>query len=65
MTNGWISTAERMPGEHDGDPQGCVLVWHEYQGVMVTGWHNVPKNQFFSHWMKPPGPAEGKGKKCP
>lgn len=59
----WISVEERMPEKGDGDAHGCVLVWHAYQGVMVTGWHNVPNNRYHTHWMPPPGAPEAGQKK--
>jgi hypothetical protein len=54
MNDGWISALERPPKPEDGDPQGCVLIWHRFQGVMVTGWHNIPRNRFITHWMPTP-----------
>lgn len=64
---GWISREERLPGPEDGDAQGCVLAWHEYNGASVAGnwnyanpgWRAVRENAYFTHWMRlPPRPAE-------
>ena len=56
VTIQWVPVTERMPTEKDADPQRCVLVWHAYQGVMVTGWHQINGNQFITHWATPRGP---------
>lgn len=56
VTIQWVPVTERMPTEKDGDPQRCVLAWHVYQGVMVTGWHQIKGNQFITHWATPRGP---------
>lgn len=65
--NGWISREERLPTKEDGDAQGCVLAWHEYNGAMVAGtahiygycetpgWQRVRECEFFSHWQRTPG----------
>lgn len=55
----WVPVTERMPTEKDADPQRCVLAWHVYQGMMVTGWHQINGNQFITHWATPRGPEEG------
>lgn len=47
----WIDRDERLPTEEDADVQGCVIVWHVYNGIMVMGWFNVPHNRFVSHWL--------------
>lgn len=47
----WVDRDERLPTEKDADAQGCVIVWHVYNGVMVTGWFNVENNRFISHWI--------------
>ena len=59
VTIQWVPVTERMPTEKDADPQRCVLAWHVYQGVMVTGWHQIDGNQFITHWATPRGPEEG------
>lgn len=54
----WISVLDRLPAQEDGDAQGCVLVWHIYQGVMLTGYHQMCANRFFTHWQPVPNPPE-------
>lgn len=54
--NGWIDAQERRPTEQDADFAGCVLVWHAFNGVMVTGWHQFEYNRFLTHWQPPPEP---------
>lgn len=53
----WIPAAEHMPTEADADKQGCVLAWHEYQGVIVLHIHNMTNfGTFITHWMPTPAP---------
>jgi hypothetical protein len=58
----WIPVEVRKPTKEDADFAGCVLVWHLYNGCMVTGYHNVGENRFFTHWMPPPDAPEGAAK---
>jgi len=51
IVSDWVDRDERLPTEADADVQGCVIVWHVYNGVMVMGWFNVPHNRFVSHWL--------------
>lgn len=37
----------------------CVLAWHRYSGMMVTGIERVAQNDFFTHWMPALEPPEG------
>lgn len=54
----WIDVKQRKPTEHDADVYNCVLFYHEFQGAMVTGWHQYQYNRFFTHWRPtPPPPA--------
>lgn len=55
----WISKAARLPGPADSDAQQCVVVWHDLNGAMITGWHQVEANQYMTHWMPCPPPPEG------
>lgn len=56
----WIDKKERMPQEKDADKQSCVIVWHKYQGAMVTGWMRARDSEFITHWMPTPeGPDKG------
>lgn len=53
----WIDRDDRLPTEADADEFNCVIVWHVFNGVMITGWHNVVQNSFISHWTyTPPRP---------
>ena len=56
----WISSRESAPTAEDADAQGCVVVWHAYNGVMVAQWRQVAESVYFTHWMRPPGPPEGR-----
>lgn len=57
----WIDANTRKPVEKDADIQACVLAWHRYSGVMITGYlqfyHDV--NGFLTHWMPTPDPPPG------
>lgn len=58
IVDDWIDRDERLPTEQDADVFRCVMVWHVYNGLMVTGWFNVAGNRFISHWMRTvPRPA--------
>ncbi len=54
-SNGWISLNERKPTKEDADSSGCVLFWHAFNGVMLTGYFQTEHNRFFTHWQKTPG----------
>ncbi|NLV59169.1 MAG: hypothetical protein GXY67_10410 [Clostridiales bacterium] len=54
----WIHRDERLPTAEDADAYGCVLVWHTFNGHMITGWHQLPSNRYFTHWMPTPCPPE-------
>lgn len=57
----WIDAKDRKPTKDDADKKGCVLVWHRYDGAMVTGWHQFDTNAngFLTHWAPKPKPPEG------
>ena len=46
----WIPREERLPTAEDADAFNCVIVYHVFNGVMITGWHRVADNRFISHW---------------
>lgn len=48
----WISRNERLPTAKDADLQNCVIVWHLYNGVMVTGYRFAAENKLNTHWMR-------------
>lgn len=54
----WYDKKERPPGETDADGQGCVIAWHELNGVQITGWRRVLENGFITHWFPTPLPPE-------
>ena len=55
----WIDKAHKLPRAQDGDAQGCVIGWHEFNGAVITGWRNARKSEFISHWMPcPEGPMK-------
>lgn len=56
----WVDVRVRKPTPADADETGCVIVWHTYQGVMVTGWFQVEMNSLITHWMPTPRPPKGK-----
>ena len=58
MQNGWTMKTDRLPLQSDADVFGCVLAWHVFSGVMVTGWRRVEENDFIIAWRRTP---EGPG----
>lgn len=56
----WIDAKVQKPTAADADPQGCVIAWHRYNGMMVTGWHQFGDNPYFTHWAPPMPPPETK-----
>lgn len=51
MDSGWVRGSLRLPGSADGDQTGKLLVWHAYQGAMLTTWWDYPTNRFHVYWM--------------
>ena len=49
-SNGWIDKKAHPPTDADCDEWRCILVWHEFQGLMVMGVHNTMINRFITHW---------------
>lgn len=58
MNDGWICAMEHLPTAEDADDWGCVLVWHRYQGPMITGWRQVQNNGHMTHWQRTPAAPE-------
>jgi len=56
--NGWINKNAQPPTDADCDAWRCILVWHEFQGLMVMGVHNTMINQFVTHWRPSLPPPE-------
>ena len=52
----WIDLTVRKPTKEDADSMECVVYWHVYDGVTVTGYHQYERNRFLTHWMPPPPP---------
>lgn len=50
MTGGWIPRSGKRPTEADGDENGRVFVWHEFQGVMLMRWDRLMENRFYAYW---------------
>lgn len=50
----WIPKNERPPAAKDADKQGCVLVWHRYNHVMVMIWQHAAENSYVLAWMPTP-----------
>lgn len=52
----WIDRTVRMPTKADANPQGCVLIWDENNGIMIKGWHNTAEicRAPVTHWATPP-----------
>ena len=50
----WVPVEDRLPTQADSDAQHCVIGWHKYNGVMVTGWHQFKVGGMYTHWMPVP-----------
>ena len=57
----WIDASVRNPTKKDADKKACVLAWHRYNGITVTGWHQFhhDANGFLTHWKPAPNPPPG------
>ena len=57
----WIAMDQRKPNAEDADIFGCVLVRHEFNGVMVMGVESALSNSFVRGWVHTPRvmPKEG------
>lgn len=54
----WTRIDIRPPTKADADRFGCVLAWHELQGVLIRGWQNLYDSRFITHWMRTPDDPE-------
>lgn len=52
----WIRVEDCLPASADADQQGCVQVWHVYNGVMMMQWHLVHQHGTVTHWKRAPLP---------
>ena len=56
----WTAIQDHKPTPEDADEQGCVLVWHKYQGVIVLNVKNVCNyGAYITHWMPTPAAPAG------
>ena len=55
---GWIRLQDHPPTAQDADVQGCVVVWHVYNGAMIMAWQLVAQHGTVTHWMPTPQPPE-------
>ena len=53
MVRDWTPLETRKPTREDS-VDNCVLWWHVYNGVMISGYNGWQINRFFTHWMTPP-----------
>ena len=49
--NDWVKPSERTPTALDADVQGCIIVWHKYNGCMLMNWHLAWNNPYVLAWM--------------
>lgn len=54
----WTDAQKRLPEESDADEFGCVLAFHAFNGVMVTGWKQFRENGYLTHWQRTPKPPK-------
>lgn len=54
----WNNAQEKLPQESDADIYGCVLAIHKYDGLKVTGYHQIKPQSGYTHWMKLPDAPE-------
>lgn len=57
----WVNMQDRPPRREDADEYGCVMIWDELNGVMITGWRNEQMlyREPVTHWARTPeGPPE-------
>ena len=55
----WIDMTSRKPTQADADEYGCVMVWHLFQGAMITGWRNAANGTYITHWQRTPDAPDG------
>lgn len=57
-TEGWIDAAKRQPCAADADENGCVMVYHKWDGYKVTGWRQFEWDKYIERWQRTPPPPE-------
>jgi hypothetical protein len=50
----WVALSDHRPELEDADAQGCVMIWDQLNGLMVTGWKNNYEltRPFVTHWAR-------------
>lgn len=59
LTDEWIDKEERMPRENECGSNGRIVVWHQFNGAMITNRNQLAENHFMKWWMPYPKPPEG------
>ena len=59
MESNWTHKDDRMPREEEMGPNGRIIVWHRFNGAMVTNTFQLRENQFMQWWLPYPKPPEG------
>lgn len=57
----WVDKNTRMPTAEDADYWGCVMIWDQLNGAMITGWRNAQQlnRAGVTHWARiPEGPRK-------
>lgn len=57
----WVDKRQRMPGQDDADPYGCIMIWDRLNGAKITGWRNTQElnREAVTHWAAlPAGPGK-------
>lgn len=54
--DGWIDASITKPTQADADIQNCVLAWHIYDGLQITGWWQFEINKLLIYWQRSPRP---------
>ncbi len=57
--NGWIHVQERKPREDECGPNGRIIVWHRFNGAMISNIHQLMDNRFMEWWKPYPEAPEG------
>lgn len=59
MESEWIHKDDRMPTEEERGPNGRIVVWHRFNGAMITNVFQLQENHFMQWWLPYPTPPEG------
>ena len=55
----WIHVSKRKPRPEECGPNGRIIVWHRYNGAMITNVPQLEENHSTEWWMPYPKPPEG------